>query len=102
MKKNEKLAELRSAPSEIFSLENELTKLEDNKRRDLNIIAFYFRERKTQFENQEQFNVAIRRHLRPAKELTAFTDEQIEKASIKAKKDYPEWTIETLTKLVTK
>lgn len=100
--KNERNNIAEQVPPSPFSLEDELTKLEENSRRDLNIIAFYFRERKTQFKDKEQFNIALKRHLRPAKELSPFSDEQIATASIKAKKDYPEWTIETLVKILTK
>ena len=85
-----------------FSLKEELQKLEDSPRNDLNVIGFYFEERGTTFENSEQFQVALKRHLRPAKMLTSFTIQQIVGAADKAKREYPEWTLETLVKILTK
>ena len=88
-----------SAP---FILEEEIKKLEDSPRRYLNVIAMYFSLRGTAFDNLAQYNVALRRHMRPAKQLEPFTDEQLRQASDKAKKEYPEWTLETLIKILTK
>lgn len=87
---------------EKFDLKTEITKLEESSRRDLNIIALYFDEKKPDIRNRAQYQVAIKRHLRPAKLLSPFTDDQILRAARKAGEKYPEWTIETLVKLVTK
>lgn len=93
--------ELRSdAP---FSLEEEIKKLEDSSRRDLNVIALLLEERKPDIKSQDQFNVLLRRHLRAAKSLVPFTDEQIMKAVTYAKKEYKElWQLDTLVKILTK
>jgi len=86
-----------------ISFEEEVKKLEDNERRDLNVIALYLREKKPKLENKGQLKVAIRRCLRPAKDLAVFTDKQILYAVAKAKRDYPDiWTLETLSKLLIK
>jgi len=87
-----------------FDMTTELKKLDDNPRRDLQIIAFYFEERRITFENQGQFNTALRRHLRPAKDLTPFTDKQLVGAVREAKHRHAdiEWTLETLIKILTK
>jgi len=87
-----------------FSMTTELKKLDNNPRRDLQIIAFYFAERRISFENQGQFNTALRRHLRPAKELKPFTDKQLNYAVREAKSKHSdiEWTLETLIKILTK
>lgn len=92
-------AETSSAP---FSLPEEIRKLEDNDRRDMNIIALYFDERKPNFESREQYQVALKRHLRASRSLVPFSDDQIIKASEKAKREYPEWTLETVMKILTK
>lgn len=92
----------RKIDSGPFSLQEEIKKLEDNHRRDLNIVALYFEERKPKFESRAQFMVALRRHLRAASMLKPFSDQQIVAAARKAKQDYPEWTLETVVKLVTK
>lgn len=85
-----------------FILKEEIKKLEDSARRDFNIIALYFDERKPKFENHAQYQVALHRHLRDAATLKPFTDEQILTATKKAKREYPEWTLGTLVKLLTK
>lgn len=85
-----------------MELKDEIRKLEDSPRRELNIIALYFDERKPDLKNKEQLQVAIKRHLRAAKNLISFTDDQILKAVPKAKKSTSEWTLETLMKILTK
>lgn len=88
---------------EDFNLKNEIKKLEENKRRDLNIIAFYLERRKPDIQNKAQLQVVLRRHLKPARDLKPFTDEQILKACKLAEKEYPKfWTLETLVKILTK
>lgn len=99
--RKEDKADRLSAPA-VFSMKEELQKLEGSPRKDLNTIGFYFEERGTVFENNEQFQVALKRHLRPAKMLIPFTIDQIVDATDKAKREYPEWTLETLVKLLTK
>lgn len=85
-----------------FNLRDEIKKLEDNSRRDLNIVALYFDERKPDLQTKEQFAVALKRHLRAAKDLKPFTDAQILGAIKKAKEFVPGWTLETLLKILTK
>ena len=85
-----------------FIFENELKKLEESDRRDMNIIAFYFSERGFSCDNAGQFKTALRRHLRPAGQLKDFTDTQLAEAVDKVKEKYPEWTLETLIKVLTK
>ena len=86
-----------------YSLKEEIKKLEDSSRRDLNVIALYFDYRKPTFENRKQYDIALRRHLKPAKELANFSDKQIIKAIDYAKKEYADiYTLETLIKILTK
>ncbi len=85
-----------------FSLNKELEKLEESPRRDLGIIALYFRERSPNFTSKEQYNIALKRHLRAAKQLSLFTDNQIVVAADFVKTKYPEWTLETVLKQLTK
>ena len=102
-KKNSRKEEpIAAAPLEEFSLSGEIQKLEQSPRRDLNIIGYYFRKRSSAFDNAQQFSVALKRHLRAAKDLVPFPDEQITAAAKIASGKYPEWTIETLVKLLTK
>lgn len=88
--------------AKIYSFQEEVKKLEDSPRRDMNIIALYFSEKKPDLQTYEQFTVALKRHLRPAKDLTPFTDKQILEAVPQAKKLTDGWTIETLGKILTK
>lgn len=99
--RKEEIAETSSA-DKIFSLKEEIKKLEDSPRRDLNIIAMYLEERKPDIRNKEQLSVAIKRHLRGAKQLVPFTDNQILDALPKARKATDEFTLETLIKILTK
>lgn len=86
-----------------FSLKESIKKLEDNKRRDLNIIALYLEKKKPDIKTSQQLQVLLRRHLRAAKSLTPFDDHQILGACTIAEKEYPKiWTIETLVKILTR
>lgn len=87
---------------EPWSFEGSVKKLEDSPRRDLNIIAYYLDERRPDIKNRDQMVVAVKRHLRAAKLLISFTDDQILLATKKAKDATPEWTLETLVKYLTK
>ena len=91
-----------NAPLEEFSFKGGVQKLEESTRRDMNIIALYFDKKKPDLQSKEQFNAAIRRHLRPAKELISFTNEQILRGCEKAERQTPEWVLETVLKMLTK
>ena len=86
-----------------FSLKEEIKKLEDNPRRDLNIVALYFEHRQPDLQTYEQYEQALKRHLKPAGKLKVFTNQQILKALDYAKKEYKDiYTIETLLKILLK
>lgn len=85
-----------------FSLREEIGKLEESSRRELNVIALYLDERKPGIESRDQLSVAIKRHLRAAGQLKVFSDDQIIGAIPKAKEITAGWTIETLVKVLTK
>ncbi len=86
----------------VFVLSDEIQKLEANPRRDMNILALYFSERKPDFRDKAQYQIGIKRHIRAAKDLTPFHDDQILAAITKAKEFVPGWTLETLIKILTK
>ncbi len=80
-----------------------LKEMEENKQRHINIIAYYFEEKGLKFENKEQVQSAIKRHLRAAKDLVPFTDQQITTAAEQAKKEYNGlWTLETILKILSR
>lgn len=85
-----------------ISLKEEVDKLYATERRDLNIIGWYFEKRKPDIRTKAQLQKAIKRHLRAAQDLSPFSDEQIGKAHRFVSVEYPEWTLETLTKKITK
>ena len=90
-------------PDAPFSLEQELEKMEDNPRRDMNIIALFIREKKVAINSKEQLGVVIKRFVKVAGEIKVFTDDQILQKVKVARKEYPElWTLDTLKKLLTK
>ena len=85
-----------------FNLLEEIEKLEKSERRDLNIVALLFRERKPDIRNKLQYQAMLSRHLKPAKTLKVFDDDQILEAIKKAKEFVPGWTLETIIKILTK
>lgn len=85
-----------------FNLKYEIQKLYDNPRRDLNLIGWYFEKRGPDLRSKEQFQEAIGRHARAAKALSPFTDDQLSKAWKYVAAEYPEWTLETLIKKLSK
>ncbi len=89
--------------SEPFVWDDELQKLFDSPRPDLNIIGMFFEQKELSFSNKGELNSAIRRHLRSAKALEPFDNTKIESAIKVAKKEYKElWTLETLLKILTR
>lgn len=86
-----------------FSIKEEIKKLEDNPRREMNIIALYFEHRKPDLQSKEQYSQALKRHLKAAIALKPFNDTQILKALDYCKKEYKDiYTLETLLKIITK
>ena len=95
------------AAKEVFVLKKEIQKLEDNPRRDLNIIAFYADAIYDRIEplitNPEQMQLFIRENLRTAKELkdAKYTDEQLIKSLQAVKSKYGrkiDWKLTTIKK----
>ena len=86
----------------VFSLKEEIEKLYASERRDLNLIGWYFEKRKPDIRTREQYASALKRHLRAAKDLAPFTDDQLGKAWRHVSTEYPEWTLETCWKHLSK
>lgn len=86
-----------------FSLKEEIKKLEDSPRRDLQIIGYYLSERMPDIRSKEQLSATIKRHLRAAKKIEMFEDDQIVSKMKLAKSLLPkEFTLDTCWKLLTK
>ena len=94
-----KIAEASSAP---FNLKEELTKLKNDSKRHVQLIGEYLEEKEVAVENKAQLQVAVKRHLRAATQLAKFSDKQIGYATSKAEKEYPDYTLETLVKVLTR
>lgn len=104
-RKKETITKETTCKSELlpFLWEEYLQKMDDDKRRHIQIIAFFFREKGIAFDSEEKVKTAIKRHLRSAVDLTPFSDEEINLAVAKAKAEYESlWTIETLVKVLTR
>jgi len=87
----------------VFSLEEELKKMQDNPRRDIKVIAWFIKEKRIPLKNSSQLSATIKRHIRAAKLLDPFDKQQIVAASENAdRKIGNAWTLETLYKLLTK
>lgn len=63
--------------STVFSFSEELSKMEANKRRDIQIVALYWKFKGFSVENKEQYQSALTRELRAAKNLKGYSDDQI-------------------------
>ena len=106
--KKKTIAETSSA--RVFSFSEEKKKLEDNERRDLNIIALFMEYRAKSLQGKVktplQLTYFIKRHLRAAKQLkeAEYTDEQLLSAfdAVSVKYRDIDWTLETVGKELTK
>lgn len=114
---NKDIAEASSARSEMrkkkaeesnkmikeYNFGDYLKRMEDHKARHIQVIAFYFKKKKINFDTLQKAQAAIRRHLRAAKEVSNFSDDEIVGAYKVADKEYPSmYTCETLLKILTR
>lgn len=106
--KEEKRKDIAPTSSDAFSLKEEIKKMEDNPRREMNLIGFYAEERKgtlkSKITSKSQLSAFIKRHLQAAGRLKVFTDDQIVKATdaVKVKFREIDWTLDTVLKELTK
>jgi len=79
-----------------------LEDLENQPRRDLSIIALYWKFKKFNFTNKKQTEIEIRRSLRAAKDLSPFEDEKIWKTMewLSKNADF-KWVLESVGKYIT-
>ncbi len=93
-------------PEQPFVWEEYLEAMRNDKKRAVQLIAFYFKARKLKFTSKAQAQIAIRRHIRAANEVAAFENARIRKALTEClnmeKKDGIKWTMETLVKMMTR
>jgi len=91
-------------PKSNFSIQHELSKMEEIENSHQDIIATFIREKKLPVENVKQLRAIQYRHTQDAKRLEgAYTNQQILKAidEVKRMKDV-DWTLGTVLKVLTK
>jgi len=90
------------AEATTWNFEEELKKLKESPetRKDLKIIALYWKKKGWVFENKKQFSSSLKRELRPAKSLDGYTGLQIAEAIKYCEKEYKVWTLETVFKRI--
>lgn len=84
--------------TEDFDLLNEIENLQNHKRIDYNIIGHYLKEKKLEFRTKAQYTTYFKRCLKPANELKIYSPDEIQKIIDYCKKNYTEWTLETISK----
>lgn len=84
-----------------WNFEEELKKLKEGDRKDYKIIALYWKKKGWVFENKEQFESALKRELRPAKDLKGYEGNQIALAIKFCEDNYPQWSLESVHKRIT-
>lgn len=95
--------EIATASVAPFIFKDYLKEMEENKSRHINVIGHYFEEKGITFDTRLKANTAIKRHFRAAKEVSNFSDQEIVKATDKARKEYPGiYTVETILKILTR
>lgn len=87
---------------EPFKMEESIANLKRSPHRHVQFIGEYFEEKKLAFTDKKQFDIAFKRHLKDASQLAAFSDKQIGDATTTAEKDYPDYTLGTLVKILTR
>ena len=73
-----------------------------DRRKEINIIGYFFVVKGLTFQTQEQVDVAIKTHLPSAKELAPFDKKRIGEKIRKLQYDWPKFTLKTVIKELTK
>lgn len=85
---------------EVFSLKGELGRLKTDRRRHIQLIGEYLEEVGFVCDSKEALVVVIKRHLRDAIALSKFSDSDIGRATVHARKNYDQYTLGTLIKII--
>jgi len=85
-----------------YEFKSYIKKMMTDKNRHIQIIAKYIVTRGLTFDTYDKIQVVIKRHLRPAKQLCAFTDEELRFAAETCQQKYSniDWTLETMLKVL--
>jgi hypothetical protein len=100
--KEHSLKNTMSAKPTDWNFDDKLKEMTDGNRRDLQVIALYWKEIGFKFENEAQYQPALKRELRPAKTLIGYKDEDIlETIRVLKNTDYlKKFTLETIHKFI--
>lgn len=85
-----------------WTYESMLKSMDDNKRRDINIISLYWKYKKPLFTNRQQAEIQFKRCLRAAKQLVPYEDDRLVSTIewLENNADF-KWTLETVLKYIT-
>ena len=99
--KEEPIKELPATAGAEWNFKKYLEEMENQPRRDLSIIALYWKFKKFSFTNKKQTEVQLRRSLRAAKDLDPFEDEKIWKTMdwLNKNADF-KWVLESVSKYI--
>lgn len=91
----------KTSPENSFSLEEKLSLMEKDAKRHIQVIALYWRFKKVEISNEQQYQALLKRDLRAARELQGFPDKRIEEVMewLEYKNTFF-WTLETVLKFV--
>lgn len=91
------------ASTEEFKWEEYVARMDENPRKHVQMIAFFFRERGISFGSEAEVKEAIKRHARDAVAVVKFPEDRIMAAFDKAKSKYRDvdWTLGTIKKILT-
>ena len=88
---------------DAFLFKNKLDEMTKDKQKHIQIIALYWQIKGFNFENKEQYQAALKRELRPARQLVGYSMDQIQRTmEILKNTDYlTRFTLETVGKYIT-
>ena len=90
--------------SKPFIFENYLTEMDNDKRKHIQLIAYFFKARKLKFDTQKEVQAAIMRHARYASKIVkTYKEDKVTEAFIRCEKQHGDvdWSLETVWKKLT-
>lgn len=100
--KRDKVDGKADAISETFDCEKYYEQMMADTRPQIQIIGFFLKTKKVKYKTREQVHVAIKQHLRDAKDLVPFEKKLIGSTIRKLAYDWPKFTLGTVVKELTK
>lgn len=82
----------------VFVWSKYLEAMHEHSQRHVSVIAYFFEKKGISFDSKEEAQVAIKRHLRDARDVAKFSDEKISEITTQLLKEFPAFTIGTIMK----